>query len=99
MLANLTDIASMVAVEYRMFYAGHTSTLQFDADLFDKSILHVGLCFPKSCNGSAAQEMAVSVFQKKYRNELVYGDMKYLATKTLNVRHNFLNEPFVVWLL
>lgn len=98
MLANMTDVASMIPVEYRMFYASHTSTVQFDAALFNKSVLHIGLCFPKSCNGSAVQEMATKIFRRKYRNDFVYGDVNYLSTKTLSIRQNFLNEPFVVWL-
>lgn len=99
MSENATDIASEVPVEYRMFYASHTSTLQFDADLFNKSVLHVGLCFPKACNGSEAQEMAENIFKNKFQNEIIYGDVKYLATKTLNIRKNFFAEPVVVSLL
>lgn len=100
MYENMTEVASSVPVEYRMFYASHTSTAQFDADLFNKSVLHVGLCFPKSCNHSEAQMMAVNIFEKKSHNEFMYlGDVNYLGTKTLNIRKNFLNEPFVVMLL
>lgn len=96
---NMTAVASQIPVEYRMFYASHTSTVQFDADLFNKSVLHVGLCFPKSCRESEARLMAKNIFENKFQSELIFGDVKYLSTKTLDIRNNFLNEPFVVLLL
>lgn len=99
MMENVIDIASEVPVEYRMFYASHTSKLQFDADLFNKSVLHVGLCFPKSCNQSDVTVMARNIFHDKFNNELLYGNVSYLGTKTLNIRKNFVNEPFVLLLL
>ena len=99
MIENMTDVASEVPVEYRMFYASHNSKVQFDADLFNKSVLHIGLCFPKSCNQSEAQLMAEIIFEKKFNNELVYGKVNYLETKTLNIRKKFINEPFVLLLL
>lgn len=99
MVENMTDIGSEVPVEYRMFYASHTSPVQFDADLFNKSVLHVGLCFPKSCNQSQAQRMAANIFQNKFHNELVFGNVSYLGTKTLNIRKDFIREPFVLLLL
>jgi Nose resistant-to-fluoxetine protein, N-terminal domain len=99
MFDNMTQVAAEIPVEYRVFYATHTSTVQFDADLFNKSILHVGLCFPKSCNQKEADVMARIVFENKFRNDLLFGDLKYVSTKTLNVRKNFFHEPFVVLLL
>lgn len=95
---NMTAVASQVPVEYRMFYASHTSAVQFDADLFNKSVLHVGLCFPKSCRESEARLMAKNIFENKF-HDFILGDVKYLSTKTLDIRNNFLNEPFVVLLL
>lgn len=35
-LENITDISSPIKVSYRMFFANHHSTLQFDADIFNK---------------------------------------------------------------
>lgn len=99
MLENMTEVASAIPVEYRMFYATHKSTVQFDADLFNKSILHVGLCFPKSCNQDEVDVMARKVFENKIRNDLLFSDLKFLATKTLDIRKNFLHEPLVMLLL
>lgn len=96
---NVTDIASEIPVEYRMFYASHTSKLQFDPDLFNKSIIHVGLCFPKKCNNLEASYMADQIFADHFKNSSLFGDVKYLGTKTLDIRNNFLHEPFVVLLL
>ena len=95
----MTQIASVIPVEYRMFYASHTSSIQFDPDLFNKSVLHIGLCFPKACNQDEVNIMARTVIEEKLHHNLLFGDLKYLATKTLEVRKNFLNEPFVVMML
>lgn len=99
MFANMTAVSSEVPVEYRMFYASHTSNVQFDADLFNKSVLHVGICFPKSCTELEAQVMAENIFEKKYQNDLLYGNVHFIGTKTLDIRDKFLDEPFVVALL
>ena len=95
----MTQVASIIPVEYRMFYASHTSSVQFDADLFNKSVLHIGLCFPKACNQEEIHIMAKKVIENKFRHSLLFGDLKFLATKTLEVRKNFLNEPFVILML
>lgn len=99
MYENITEIASEVPVEYRMFYSYHVSTVQFDPDLFNKSILHVGLCFPKACNDMDANSMAKTIFELNFVNNFIVGKLTYIGTKTLNIRKNFLNEPFIVILL
>lgn len=99
MFENMTEVASEIPVEYRMFYASHTSPMQFDPDLFNKSILHVGLCFPKACNELDIRDMAQEIFDDRFKNDLLFGKVEYLGSKTLNIRSNFLNEPFVVLLL
>lgn len=99
MFANVTAVSTEVPVEYRMFYASHTSTVQFDADLFNKSVLHVGICFPKSCSELEAQVMAENIFENKFKDDLLYGNVHFLGTKTLDIRDRFLNEPFVATLL
>lgn len=99
MFENMTQIASKIPVEYRMFYATQTSPVQFDADLFNKSILHIGLCFPKSCQEKEVDAMAREVIENKLSNNLLFGELRYLATKTLEVRKNFLSEPFVALML
>lgn len=99
MFLNMTAIASEVPVEYRMFYASHTSTIQFDADLFNKSVLHLGICLPQSCSALEANVMAESVFENKFQGDVLYGDVRYLGTKTLTIRDNLLAEPLVMALM
>jgi hypothetical protein len=99
MFENMTNIVSEIPVEYRMFYASHSSTAQFDADLFSKSILHVGLCFPKACGQTEAHTMAELIFEEKFRDDFLLKNLKFLGTKTLEIRKNFFNEPFVIMLM
>lgn len=99
MQENVTEIASEFPVEYRMFYIRHTSSLQFDPDLFNKSVLHVGLCFPKACDHLQANYMATKIFEDRFQDDLRLGAVKYLGTKILVIRENIISEPFVVLLL
>lgn len=96
---NVTSIASKVPVEYRMFYASHQSTIQFDADLFNKSVLHIGLCLPQSCNQSESQTMAEHIFESHSFEHQMYGKVDFLSTKTLTIRSSFLSETFVTLLM
>lgn len=93
---NLMNIATKVPVEYRMFYASHTSPIQFDTDLFDFDGLHVGLCFPKACRYQEIVRMAEVVFQSgEFKNTVIYGNVTFTKTKTLKLRANFFDEMFV----
>ncbi|CRL08602.1 CLUMA_CG021290, isoform A [Clunio marinus] len=96
---NMTEIGSEIPVEYRMFYASHTSKIQFDADLFNKSVLHIGLCFPEACDETEVHVMAKKIFHEKFQDFHLYGEVNYLGTKTLTIRKEFLNETFVLLLL
>ena len=93
-------IATKVPVEYRMFYASHTSEVQFDSDTLDFDGLHVGLCFPKSCQQKEAEQMAEAVFQSgEFANTVIYGNVKFMKTKTLKLRENFADQTAVRILL
>ena len=95
-LPHVIEIATEVPVEYRMFYASHTSTIQFDSDLFEFDGLHLGLCFPKACKKQEINRMAQVVFQSgEFTNTAIYGNVTFTKTKTLKVRANFFDEIFV----
>ena len=99
MQENFTDIGSKIKVEYRIFYASHTSLYQFDADLFNKSILHVGLCFPASCSDDDSDSMAKILFENKFQHDIFLTNVKYVGTKILAMRKNLLGDPFVILLM
>lgn len=96
---NDTAVISKVPVEYRMFYATHTSPVQFDGEMFNYVALHVGLCFPKACETSEINEMAKMIFQSETFNQAVYGKVAFVKTKTLDLRDNFFREPFTILLM
>ena len=94
---NLTQIGSKIPLDYRLFYLKHESLTQFDAELFNKSILHVGICLPKSCHDFDSLKMADSVFKSdEFNNSIVYGKVSLISTKLLKLRKNYLNETFVM---
>lgn len=95
-LPNVINVTTEIPVEYRMFYATHTSQIQFDSDLFEFDGLHLGLCFPKACHEQEINRMAQVVFQSsEFKNTAIYGNVTFTNTKTLKVRANFFDEIFV----
>jgi hypothetical protein len=96
MYANATDIQSLIPVAYRMFYLYHKSTIQFDIDFFNQTkVIHVGLCIPLACNSHDAGIFGEKILQPMTFNESsLYGNVKFMHTRTLKLRDNFWNEPF-----
>jgi hypothetical protein len=94
MVANVTDIASQIEVEYRIFYINHTSNLQFDIAIFKFFGLHIGLCFPKNCHQNDSSLMSELIFSKSSRKP-IYGRLQFVRTKLLQLRDNLLNDPAV----
>lgn len=97
---NVTSIASKFPVEYRMFYATHTSPIQFDSEVFEFVGLQIGICFPKSCVESEIVEMSKIIFKSgEFKQTQIYGEMSFVKTKTLKLRDDFFRDPFTVSLL
>lgn len=98
---NHTAVVAKIPVEYRMFYASHTSPIQFDIESNELFIgFHIGLCFPKACDLSEINEMSTIVFQSQaFSNQAVFGNVSFKMTKTLNLRENFLKEPVTQMLM
>lgn len=93
---NLTEIASNIALDYRMFYIKHESNIQFDPATYDKSILHIGLCLPKSCHNHDSFQMAQIIFHSSnFGESLQLGNILLLSTKTLHIRDNYWSENFI----
>lgn len=95
--ANITEIGSKITLDYRMFYVKHASNIQFDPATYDKSILHIGLCLPKSCHNHDSFQMAQKIFHSSnFDASLQLGNTLLLSTKTLHIRDNYWSENFVV---
>lgn len=87
--------SSKVPIDYRMFYASHTSPIQFRSETFELLGLHVGLCFPSDCGESETREMAEFIFQsKEFHQPKRYGNITFSATRKLELRESFFNDPF-----
>lgn len=94
MQRNNTAVISKVPVKYRMFYAAHTSPIQFDTEMENFDGLHIGLCFPKFCEEREVNKMAKFIFEsKKFQNKAIYGTISFNKTKTLDLRENYFHEP------
>jgi len=93
---NVTDIRSEIPVVYRMFRIAHTSSIQFDIGLFNQSVLHVGLCFPKECSNDDVDKIGMKIFVPIILNdETVYGNVSYKSSRVLELRDDFMDENFV----
>lgn len=96
---NATDIASEIPLTYRMFYIAHTSQIQFDIDVFNQSVLHIGVCLPKACIDNDARMMGEKILLPITCKGAIYGDkLSFENTKSLELRNNFPNEVFVILL-
>lgn len=96
---NDTITLSEVQVEYRMFYATHTSPVQFDSEMFDFVGLTIGLCFPRDC-GNDVTKMAGVVFESTiFQDSTLYGNISFIKTKTLGLRDGFFREPFTLLMM
>ncbi|KAG5676993.1 hypothetical protein PVAND_006784 [Polypedilum vanderplanki] len=96
MMKNAASIKSGIPLAYRMFYIAHSSRIQFDINLFNQSMIHIGLCFPKVCTDLDADEFGNKIIVPVTVNDRdIYGRISYEKSRTLNVRENFLNDTFV----
>lgn len=92
---NIASIESKFPVEYRMFYATHTSPIQFGGNLLEFVGLQIGICFPKSCKEAEIIEMSKVIFKTgEFNRTNIYGEIKFVKTKTLQLRVDFWDDPF-----
>lgn len=99
MWANATDARSEIPVIYRMFYIAHTSKIQFDIDVFNRSVIHIGLCMPYVCNYEDASELGAKVLVPITCNDSAILDkVSFEHTKVLELRNGF-SKNFAVTLL
>lgn len=100
MMKNVTDIASEIEVEYRIFYVNHSSIIQFDTGIYDFYGLHIGLCFPKNCNQNDVDLMSKKVFRdSQIGKSSLIGKLEYVRSKLLKLRDNFIGDPKVILLM
>lgn len=100
MLPDFIDSASKIPVKYRMFYANHTSNVQFDTEIFIFYGLHIGLCFPENCQESEVVEMSKDIFMSKdWQNSPYLRNVSFFKTKNLDLRRDFYRDPLVVLLM
>lgn len=97
MWINATEARAIIPVQYRMFYIAHASRLQFDIDLFNHSVIHIGLCLPKFCIENDAIEIGEKILMPITCKDisLIGRKLSFEGTKLLTLRQNFFNEPFV----
>jgi hypothetical protein len=96
MLKNATSIKAEIPVVYRMFYVAHRSQIQFDINLFNQSVIHIGLCFPKVCTQQDADEFGNKIIiPVTLKDRRVYGRISYEKSRILIVRENYGHENHV----
>lgn len=83
---NTTKIKAEFDVKYQMIYFSHKSPIQFNANIFNRSILHVGLCLPKSCDSNDIKYLSNNLMNSSFNNEKMFGEVKYFRSKVLELR-------------
>lgn len=99
MNVSTLDEKSEVPVEYRMIYLSHKSSLQFNAEILNKSIIHIGLCLPKSCSETDLEFLSEQLIEKTLNYNEVYGEVKFIKSKRLALRSGFVSDIFVTSLM
>lgn len=98
-LMNLSSlkVKSEFPVEYRVIFLTQKSSLQFNAEMFNHSIIHIGLCLPKSCSELDLEVLSNLLIEKSFNHHPteIYGEVKFLNSKRLELRFDFLNDIFV----
>lgn len=96
MYHDVTDIRSKIPVVYRIFRISHSSPLQFDIGIFNQSMIHAGLCFPKACSDIDAGEIGRKILVPLTFNDFnLYGNVSFKSSRVLGIRDNLMNENFV----
>ena len=98
---NATEARAIIPLQYRMFYIAHTSRLQFDIDLFNQSVIHIGLCLPKVCIEEDARKFGEKILVPITCEDrsLIGKRLSFEGTKVLKLRENFFNDFFVKTLM
>lgn len=91
-----TKIASKVLVKYQMIYLKHSSPLQFNANIFNRSILHIGLCLPLLCNKNDFEKLGYHLIKNSFNNKEIYGEVGFVESKGLELRKHFTSNVFVI---
>lgn len=90
------NVKSEFPLEYRVIFLSAKSSLQFNVDFMNKSIIHIGLCLPKSCSDSDLETLSNHIIAKSFSNkDEIFGDVKFMNSKRLRLRENYWNDPFV----
>lgn len=94
---NATEALAAIPLQYRMFYVAHTSRFQFDMDLFNQSVIHIGLCLPKVCLQSDARKFGEQILVPITcsGSALIGKRLSFEGTKLLKLRQNFVSDTFV----
>jgi hypothetical protein len=90
---------SEIEVMYRMIYLVHKSPYQFNPEAFNRSILHIGMCVPKSCDNNDIDQLGKLLAKKSFSDKKMFGEVSYFKTKILEVRTDFLNDTFIIILM
>lgn len=65
-----------------------------------QTILHVGLCFPQSCNNHDSTILGREVFKiENFPKIFLIKEMWMISTKNLDIRNDFVKEPFIILLM
>lgn len=98
MFDNATEIRSEIPLTYRMFYIAHRSKIQFDMAIYNRSVIHIGICMPHTCVESDARELGEKILVPiTCKESSIFGDrVSFESTKALKLRSGFEDDIFVV---
>ncbi|XP_037912815.1 uncharacterized protein LOC119652639 isoform X1 [Hermetia illucens] len=96
-IINLTQVTAPIRVGYRSIHARHWSEMQVDLSTLEKNVLNFGFCLPLSCSNVDSFRLLEAILQNKtfVDRSLIGMNTEVIHTKILQLRENFLKNPFV----
>lgn len=95
--ANLSTSQPPFLVNYHVVHIKHTSKYQIEQKIYDKSVLHIGLCFPVMCSPNETAmlvDRALKTNEKEY--EIIGKNYTVIKAKVTQASEVALTNVFLI---
>uniref|UniRef100_A0A336KVN6 CSON000342 protein n=1 Tax=Culicoides sonorensis TaxID=179676 RepID=A0A336KVN6_CULSO len=95
--ANLSSSKPPFSVNYQVVHVRHSSLYQIEQKIYDKNILHIGLCFPSACSSNETALLVEQVFKTNEEEyEIIGKNYTFLTSKVAETSERALSNVFLI---
>lgn len=98
--ANLTIERAPFHLEYNIVYLKHNSMYQLEQKIFEKNVLHIGICIPTTCSlndTSTLIDKILKIYQDDYH--VIGTNYSIIAAKNVKAGEGSKNNIFLIILV